>query len=70
MLPIYLKLEGRPCLVVGAGTIAAPKIESLSECRNTDCSLFFKREQIKEHKDHTEHIAGRIRRKPVEIVYE
>lgn len=29
MLPIYLKLEGRPCLVVGAGTIAAPKIESL-----------------------------------------
>lgn len=29
MLPIYLKLERRPCLVVGAGTIAAPKIESL-----------------------------------------
>jgi precorrin-2 dehydrogenase/sirohydrochlorin ferrochelatase len=29
MLPIYLKLEGRPCLVVGAGTIAAPKIDSL-----------------------------------------
>jgi len=29
MLPIFLKLEGRPCLVVGAGTIAAPKIESL-----------------------------------------
>ena len=29
MLPIYLKLEGRRCLVVGAGTIAAPKIESL-----------------------------------------
>ena len=29
MLPIFLKLEGRPCLVVGAGTIAAPKIASL-----------------------------------------
>ncbi|WP_263358979.1 precorrin-2 dehydrogenase/sirohydrochlorin ferrochelatase family protein [Acidicapsa ligni] len=29
MLPIFLKLQGRPCLVVGAGTIAAPKIASL-----------------------------------------
>ena len=29
MLPIYLKLEGRPCLVVGAGIIASPKIDSL-----------------------------------------
>jgi len=29
MFPIYLKLDGRACLVVGAGTIAAPKIESL-----------------------------------------
>ena len=29
MFPISLKLEGRPCLVVGAGTIAAPKIDSL-----------------------------------------
>jgi len=29
MFPIYLKLQGRACLVVGAGTIAAPKIESL-----------------------------------------
>jgi len=29
MLPIFLKLEGRPCLVVGAGTIASPKIQSL-----------------------------------------
>jgi siroheme synthase-like protein len=29
MFPIFLKLHGRPCLVVGAGTIAAPKIASL-----------------------------------------
>lgn len=29
MFPIYLKLQGRICLVVGAGKIAAPKIESL-----------------------------------------
>lgn len=29
MFPIFLKLQGRPCLVVGAGTIAVPKIDSL-----------------------------------------
>ena len=29
MLPMFLKLEGKPCLVVGAGNIAAPKIASL-----------------------------------------
>lgn len=29
MFPIFFKLQGRPCLVVGAGTIAAPKIASL-----------------------------------------
>jgi siroheme synthase-like protein len=29
MFPIFFKLDGRRCLVVGAGTIAAPKIESL-----------------------------------------
>ena len=31
LFPIFLKLEGRPCLVVGAGTIAASKISSLLE---------------------------------------
>jgi uroporphyrin-III C-methyltransferase / precorrin-2 dehydrogenase / sirohydrochlorin ferrochelatase len=29
LFPMFLKLAGRPCLVVGAGTIARPKIESL-----------------------------------------
>jgi precorrin-2 dehydrogenase / sirohydrochlorin ferrochelatase len=29
LLPIFLKLEGRSCLVVGAGAIGEPKIESL-----------------------------------------
>ncbi len=29
MFPIFLKLTRRPCLVVGAGSIAAPKIASL-----------------------------------------
>lgn len=31
LFPLFLKLEGRPCLVVGAGTIAASKIASLIE---------------------------------------
>ena len=31
LLPIFLKLEDRPCLVVGAGEIALSKIESLLE---------------------------------------
>ena len=29
LFPIFLKLEGRACLVVGAGRVAEPKIESL-----------------------------------------
>jgi len=29
LFPMFLKLDGRPCLVVGAGAIARPKIESL-----------------------------------------
>ena len=29
LLPIFLKLDGRPCLVVGAGEVASGKIESL-----------------------------------------
>ena len=29
LFPMFLKLEGRLCLVVGAGTIAEAKIESL-----------------------------------------
>jgi precorrin-2 dehydrogenase/sirohydrochlorin ferrochelatase len=31
LFPLFLKLEDRPCLVVGAGTIAASKISSLLE---------------------------------------
>ncbi len=29
LLPVFLRLTGRPCLVVGAGTVALAKIESL-----------------------------------------
>ena len=29
LLPIFLKLEGRRCLLVGAGTVALEKIGSL-----------------------------------------
>lgn len=31
MFPMFMKLEGRSCLVVGAGTIGEPKIRSLIE---------------------------------------
>jgi len=29
LFPMFMKLEGRPCLVIGAGTIGEPKISSL-----------------------------------------
>lgn len=29
LFPVFLKLSGRPCLVVGAGRVGEPKIESL-----------------------------------------
>jgi siroheme synthase-like protein len=32
LLPIFVKLQGRPCLVVGAGAVALQKITSLLEC--------------------------------------
>lgn len=31
LFPVFIKLEGRPCLVVGAGKIAKAKIDSLLE---------------------------------------
>jgi precorrin-2 dehydrogenase / sirohydrochlorin ferrochelatase len=32
LFPMFLKLSGRSCLVVGAGRVAEPKIESLVRC--------------------------------------
>lgn len=32
LFPMFLKLEGRSCLVVGAGSIGEPKIRSLVDC--------------------------------------
>lgn len=32
LFPMFLKLEGRSCLVAGAGSIGEPKIRSLIEC--------------------------------------
>jgi siroheme synthase-like protein len=32
LLPIFVKLESRPCLVVGAGVIGLQKVNSLLEC--------------------------------------
>jgi precorrin-2 dehydrogenase len=33
LLPIFVKLEGSPCLVVGGGAVALQKVRSLLECR-------------------------------------
>jgi precorrin-2 dehydrogenase / sirohydrochlorin ferrochelatase len=33
LFPAFLKLAGRPCVVVGAGSVAAGKITSLLDCR-------------------------------------
>src|SRR5947208_13097554 len=35
LFPMFLKLHGRKCLVVGAGTVAEPKITSLLEADAT-----------------------------------
>ncbi len=35
LFPMFMKLQGRRCLVVGAGTVAAPKIMSLLEADAT-----------------------------------
>ena len=32
LFPLFLKLQGRSCLVVGAGKVAEGKIESLVRC--------------------------------------
>ena len=32
LFPMFMKLEGRPCLVVGAGGVGEPKIRSLVDC--------------------------------------
>ena len=32
LLPVFVKLEGRPCLVVGGGVIGLQKVSSLLEC--------------------------------------
>lgn len=32
LLPVFVKLEGRPCLVVGGGAIGLQKVRSLVEC--------------------------------------
>ena len=36
LFPMFLKLEGRSCLVVGAGTIGEPKIEQPVDLRRLD----------------------------------
>ena len=35
LLPVFMKMEGRSCLVVGAGEVGLAKIQALLECRAT-----------------------------------
>jgi len=35
LYPVFLKLEGMPCLVVGAGEVACRKVEALLECNGS-----------------------------------
>ena len=42
LFPIFLKLDGRSCLVVGAGAIGEPKIEQpvdLGRLGSRDCAI-------------------------------
>jgi hypothetical protein len=58
------------CWAVCVACQKTSSIEALNECRNTDCSLFFKREQVKDRKESTDKIKQRLARKPIEIEYE
>ena len=57
LLPVFVKLEGRPCLVAGAGVVALQKITSLLECgANVTAVAPEAREEVRElaaqHKIH------------------
>lgn len=49
LLPIFVKLEGRPCLVVGAGAVGLQKVRSLLECAaNITVVAPYARDEIRE----------------------